>query len=935
MVKVAAIKKIIEKNQYTILLAVLACVIAAIIYRVFFTSEHTSPGFSYKYLDLDPSLEGFQASSTVGGQSIQDLLDKLKVDIYGKESIWSNQLYREQPDITERPLSIWRPLNETGEPYRLLGHAVTDNDDYSMPRATTMLAQGDTKPPISANKVFEFPHNKITLPNENLNAGPIYKGIRNMEDLESRRLQIQNNLAMVEDTINRLQSEMKNTMDAVSRRNMIDMAYLYGPEGFFQSAATTVSLDEKRRARSFPTGDYNSIRVPVGSKITLQSEQGGTIDITIPLEAVLDKDGNYINDGEGPSIDDFYRYVEGIGKHDFRISGKYCLRARDFYGTSAKSAINNKKNSTTNAENAKSTNAVYMPFHNNRNGKKSNFAFNYRMGTSMYPHNRNGRADIYRYLMDDQYKNTTDGNKTDGKGRVGIDKVGYAMTGEGQKSLVELDNNSSNQMRDALLYRERTIINMDNTALNKLVKSVDDVLSEEWVGGDESLMEVKKLLNTVSSQTIVPVDKYYMDLAFTFQTWEKFAKSNDGFKISYGYTDYDRRGERPHTLEMLYRCGPPNFYGRMVTGAITMLDDKFTMSPELRQVQAMSTMIQEAGDRLIASHRRMLDNLDLIQRDVEASTLGHFPLQIWRPNAPSGYTNLGDLVFNHEDTNYDARQPQLGSVACVPSQCVKAVRDWLPVDKVYEHRNTSDTAATEGSYLAIYRNPYLQTFRVSTQPDILPTGRVEKVVACVEKCRVLDDIIEADKCAQEFYKANKRATESYNLDGENVIKDREGHIYRSRIREREDRINTLQEAARRLQIQDDKAHIVNQEYNRQKFQKLVDDQRHNINTLAGRLDQKAHTVDVNVHFDYDKFQRLLFALKESERIPDTLHDKLQDMVGNALASGVSNDTDVQNNNGVDDDFMRQLLGTCPTPESEGLVLKSLVEAGCYNCANLT
>jgi hypothetical protein len=37
-------------------------------------------------------------------------------------------------------------------------------------------------------------------------------------------------------------------------------------------------------------------------------------------------------------------------------------------------------------------------------------------------------------------------------------------------------------------------------------------------------------------------------------------------------------------------------------------------------------------------------------------------------------------------------------------------------------------------------------------------GKVVKVVACVEKCKLLDDIIEADKCAKTFYTANAGVT---------------------------------------------------------------------------------------------------------------------------------------------------------------------------------
>lgn len=913
------------KNYKLIMLAAAACILAAIVYRAIYNPH-----------ELYAVQESFQQSGTIGGQAIQDLLDKLNVDIYGKESVWSNQLFRQQPNIGERPLSIWRPLNETGEPYRLLGHTIGDREDYDMPRKNTMLVQGDTKIPIDASKVFDFPHNQLTKPPGNSQVtAKVYKGLRNLEEINKRRQQLQSGLANMEDTLGRVKAAVKATMEEVGRRNMQNSVRLYGPDGFFQAATATVNLDDRQRSVSFPNGDYNSMRIPVGSQIMLQSQGGGTMDIKIPLDTILDQNGNYLNNGEGPSIEQFYRYIDGISQHDFRVSGKYCLRARDFFGEERNSPLNNRNNSTVNRSNAKDPNKVFMPFYRRSKSTDLNYTYNYRVGPDTYPNNRNGRADIYKYLTSDEYSNANAAGSR-GIGRVGVDKIGYNLIGSGKQSVLELNNNSSKKMRDALLYRERDTVEMDRTGIESLIEQLETAMSENWIQGDDSLLEVKKLLDTVASQTTVPIDKYYVDLAFTFRTWHRYMKQNKGFGTRISYGKYaDSRGEEPDTLEMLYRSGSPNFYGRMTGGSISMIDSRDVVSPEIRQVQTISDMLNEASDRLIASYRFMLDSLDTAQRAVESGQLMHFPLQIWRPKAPVGYTCLGDVAFNHNDINFDKRQPQLDNIACVPSQCVKAIRDWLPVDKIYEYRDT--TQGGNGAYLAVYRNPYLQTFRVSTQPGILPTGKVEKVVACVERCRVLDDIIEADKCAQEFYKANKRAVESHNLDGDNVIQNREGHIYRSRIREREDRINTLREVARRLQIQDDKAHIVNQEFNRQKFQKLVDDQRHNINSLANRLDQQAHTVDVRVHFDYDKFQRLLYALRESERIPDSLHDRLQDMVGDALVqqqSSTDQTSDNENGSDLDDGFVRQLLGECPTPESQGLVLKSLVEAGCYNCANL-
>jgi hypothetical protein len=225
-------------------------------------------------------------------------------------------------------------------------------------------------------------------------------------------------------------------------------------------------------------------------------------------------------------------------------------------------------------------------------------------------------------------------------------------------------------------------------------------------------------------------------------------------------------------------------------------------------------------------------------------------------------------------------------------------------------------------YLAIYKNPYLQTFRAVTTPGMLPPGRLQKVVACVEKCRLLDDIIEADKCSKKFYKANKSIMETNNLDTDKIINNRTSAIYSNKVQDREKQINVLKEVARKLQLQDDKADLVNREYNRSKLQGLVDKQRANISAVSDRLSAQKGQIEVNVRFNYDKFAGLIYKLRESKVIPAAVADKVVQAVDIAAKEKL----DV-----LPESTVQEVLAACPTPNTEGLVLKSLVESGCYNC----
>ncbi len=134
----------------------------------------------------------------------------------------------------------------------------------------------------------------------------------------------------------------------------------------------------------------------------------------------------------------------------------------------------------------------------------------------------------------------------------------------------------------------------------------------------------------------------------------------------------------------------------------------------------------------------------------------------------------------------------------------------------------------------------------------------------------------------------------------------------------------MRDLARRLQIQDEKADIINKEHNRQQLQSLVDGQRINMNKLVDKLDKGKHTVDINVKFDYVKFFSLL------SQLGPAVPEKLKQQISAAVTDAAKKKLDVLPDNTVND-----VLGYCPSPETQGLVVKALVESGCYNCTNLT
>jgi hypothetical protein len=146
-------------------------------------------------------------------------------------------------------------------------------------------------------------------------------------------------------------------------------------------------------------------------------------------------------------------------------------------------------------------------------------------------------------------------------------------------------------------------------------------------------------------------------------------------------------------------------------------------------LRSISYSITSNDDRqlvqtIISNNIPNLSNLMQFTSAISSNTIEYFPLQIYAPVAPTGYQSLGH-VFCNVDRDI-TKIKTMNNIACVPSGCVKEVRDWASADKVFEYNRN-------GVYWAIYKNPYVGTFVAVSKPG-LPEGKVCKVVACVAKC---------------------------------------------------------------------------------------------------------------------------------------------------------------------------------------------------------
>lgn len=904
----------------------------------------------------DSIQEGFVAQ-----KELTDLLDKLRIKLYEKESVWSNELFNQQPERKEKTASFWEPKNETGQPFKRVGQCISVEENYDMPSNNTMLIDGDVKPPTDAKLLFQFSGNIISrneIDSKNYN---VYTGIRSLEEIDTRINELKTIQQQLIDHKITQENHLNNLITDTKDEFFIK---LYKKDEFFNN--TPVITVKNNTTINIPSGKYSSISIPFGSKVVLNSENGSQpLVIDLPVSLILDA-----NNQPKPLTDELYNEIMtkiGLNGDDFNIFGKYGFGSVQKFGYGK---TNNKDKSTLTMNYSQTIEDVYAPTnHEEKLGTGASqffslgitaiptpldYSYNYTVSNNA-EHGYYGRTDLYNfakklseqsnkinslpiYRKDDNYitlankpvYNLKNRNKiipfNKKEGFVDFSKASCQASENSTGIISTQEKNTSLTIDDNFIshpyltenQNKQLIINIDE--LSQFKNNIEELNNKFfWCNIPIDNLNIGEVCqnnqNKMLTMDLKGKGMYYLNLAFMYTTMKKMLKRTGEFA-----TDVDSYGGSccevaELTEESLSRR--PNFQGYVTSGTLS-LNINDTQNPLSNYLNINKGKMINPMTKSLNSISQMINQLENLKFDLLENRFQHFPLKIYRPIPTKNYVSLGDVLFNHRNTNYNLRQPILDNIATIPKQCYKEVRDWLSVDKVYEYRD-GDT------YLAIFKNPYLQTFKAVTVPDTLPPGKVGKVVACVEGCRLLDDIIEADKCSKKFFKANKEIIEGTNLDPDNTIISRESTLYKNKIQDKQDRINTLKEVARRLQIQDDKANIINRQYNKQQLQNLVDNQRRNINTLVDELQDGKNRIDINVKFSYDKFQGLITILRENNSLPTTVADRITEIVDNSAR---------QKLDALPNEDVKEVLASCPTPETEGLVVKALVESGCFNCYNL-
>ena len=300
------------------------------------------------------------------------------------------------------------------------------------------------------------------------------------------------------------------------------------------------------------------------------------------------------------------------------------------------------------------------------------------------------------------------------------------------------------------------------------------------------------------------------------------------------------------------------------------------------------------------------------------NTIKNLPLKIYKPIPPKGYIALGHVFCNLQVQLDSIKENDLAGngVCCVPENCVKEIRDWNISDKIFEYNKN-------GKYWAIYYNSHLGTF-ISTNTNNLPEGKVCKVVACVKKCTAVDELKKSDDCIRNYYNMNKKNDMKITPD---LVSGTEESYYLDKLKTQSDTITKLYKKANTMQIDIDKATIVNSEMNKNKLQTYVDTQKRNIDIVTKRLEDDANSIETNVNIPLDVLNRLLDMIKKNKKLsPKQKTDLTNKLLDNKKLEDAGLIT-----KGDYDKNLHKIMSNCPDYDLTGLVKKDVVSNVCYGC----
>ena len=160
-----------------------------------------------------------------------------------------------------------------------------------------------------------------------------------------------------------------------------------------------------------------------------------------------------------------------------------------------------------------------------------------------------------------------------------------------------------------------------------------------------------------------------------------------------------------------------------------------------------------------------------------------------------------------------------------------------------------------------------------------------------------------------------------------LVSDTEEEYYLSKVKTQSDTITKLFKRANNMQLDMDKATIVNAELNKNKLQTYVDTQKRNIDIVSQRLIDDDDKIETNVNIPINVLNTLLTIIKNSKKLTPKQKTVLTDkLIDNKKMA----DTNIITK-GEYDKNLNKIMSNCPDYDLTGLVKKDVVSNVCYGC----
>ena len=203
----------------------------------------------------------------------------------------------------------------------------------------------------------------------------------------------------------------------------------------------------------------------------------------------------------------------------------------------------------------------------------------------------------------------------------------------------------------------------------------------------------------------------------------------------------------------------------------------------------------------------------------------------------------------------------------------------------------------------------------------LPNGKVGTITPCPDHSYRIDNLIKDNNEALlrcKKYNKMKDKNPIFNTEDDDLIDEK----LEKKVYDQEKRITMLKEYASRLQQENSKGKIINQEYNRSRLTEYLDKQKSSINNAVDKLIDGNNKVDININYRVRVLDDLITYIIEVENsiIPFETKKKLVRKISEIKNTSLHGDEA--------DKQIEEILSECPTFNMEGYFRRDPPCLGC-------